>query len=334
MLSRHVRVEDFDAEDWIRIGRILSSASEASDGASRHGGLVLLTEGDRVLKALHTVLGRVEPREVGWPAPLAELSERHGARWVLRVSRAGLATFADRFADRLEPRDDFYGQFLKLFAILAELAEDGALDTYPRDLRTVRIPTERVLARSLDVVCPVGKTLLFAAFDDGDVSTCLALHRGPSGIDRIVGPEQVRRDLGLRSGDWRRDARQLARAVELGVGPLALGCFSQTATWMRLLSDPVPGGWAAAAAAGDIEFHPLAPALAIPLGVDVGRAAYVVARDLAARLGVGSFFTGGSPLRPALDRVKDAVQGDLQRVLGFDPLAVLRALLGASPPEQ
>jgi len=36
-------------------------------------------------------------------------------------------------------------------------------------------------------------------------------------------------------------------------------------------------------------FYPLAPALAIPLGIDIGRVAWAVARDIVERLGASKW---------------------------------------------
>jgi hypothetical protein len=60
--------------------------------------------------------------------------------------------------------------------------------------------------------------------------------------------------------------------------------------------------------------HPVVPALAIPLGLDVGRAALAVVRELTHRF----------------DRVRDRASVDfaLERWLSFSPLAVLREVLG------
>jgi hypothetical protein len=111
------------------------------------------------------------------------------------------------------------------------------------------------------------------------------MRRGSHGFDRVVGPDRIRRDTGLRSGDWRQDYRGVARAAELAVGPLAVGAFAEEHTWIHLIRDRTPGTWAAAVASRDLVFHPIAPALAIPLGIDVGRVAWALARDLADRFG-------------------------------------------------
>ncbi len=325
MLTADVRVEEFDVTDWLALTGLLARAPSPR---GRSGGLFVVLDQGRVAKAWSTVKGRLAPGDAVLSGPLADAAERHGARWAARLERRVVPHVVDGFAVTLTPGDDMFAQAMKFVEVLRELSEAGAVETYPRDFRRLHAK-ERLLRRLVDVLCPVGKTLLFGAFDRGSVSTSVALHRRKDGFDRVVGPATVRREMGLVSGDFSRDARGLARAVELSVGPLALGCFAEVHVFHRLLADATPGAWASAVAAREVVFHPLAPALAIPLGVDVGRAAVAVARDWAGRLGVSSLFGDASPLRPALDRVRDlSGSAEIERRLGFDPVAMLSELFG------
>jgi len=288
MLARDVTVEDFDSGDWIRVGQILRGRQGLGGGRTPpkpSGGLVLIADGARVTKAMHTIDGRVDPDGIAPGTPLEDLARTHRASWVARIHPGVLRLFSSRFGLRLERSDDLESQILKLLTVLRELEDEGALELYPTGLQAIPIPSARTIKLFWDAVCPVGKSLFVAAFDGSDLSTSVAMHRGPRGFDRIVGPERVRRDTGLRSGDWRQNSKGVARAAELAVGPLALGAFAEERTWFRLVRDRTPGTWAAAVAARDIVFHPIAPALAIPLGIDVGRVAWALARDLADRFG-------------------------------------------------
>lgn len=288
MLARDVTVEDFDSEDWIRIGRIVRgerpSAPGASGGAS--GGLLLIADGARIVKLLHTVRGRIPAEGVDPESSLEELARAHGAGWAVRLYPGALRLLSARFAERLERADDFVAQASKLFEVARELEADGAVEVFPSKLGSWPAPSPRAVKLFVDAICPVGKSIVLAALDGHDLTTCVAIHRGRSGFDRIVGPERVRRETGLWSGDWRRNYRGVARAVELAVGPLALGGFAEQRTWSRLVRDRTPGAWAAAVASRDVVFYPMAPALAIPLGIDVGRVAWAMARELADRFGI------------------------------------------------
>ena len=338
MLTPDVRVEDFDVADWVALKTLLgavgarpASGEGAPLGAGR-AGLVVLVSGDRVVKVLSTRDGRIAPSPADAHTPLDELCRARDAAWGIRLERSILLQFSDRWAKRLERQDDLLAQAAKMLAVVRELSREGRVETYPRDVNSLPLPSERLLRGTLDFVCPPGKTLLFGVFEGSEVTTAVALHRGARGFDRIVGPSQFRRELGLVSVDWTTSCRGLARAVELGVGPVALGCFAQASTWRRLPEEG-SGAFARAVAAREIVLHPLAPAIAIPLGVDVGRAAYALARDLAGKLGAVSWLSASS-FRPALDRARELSfdAGDVTRLLGFDPFAVLRALLSGEPP--
>jgi hypothetical protein len=342
MLTPDVRVEDFDVADWIALKTLFGAlgvrqASPADGSAAAlpgavSTGLVVLVSGDRVVKVLSTRDGRIAPNSADAHTPLQDLCRARGAAWGLRLERSILLQFSDRWAKRLERQDDLLAQVSKMLAVVRELSREGRVETHPRDVNALHVPSERLLRGTLDFVCPPGKTLLFGVFEGSEVSTAVALHRGAKGFDRIVGPSQFRRELGLVSVDWTTSCRGLARAVELGVGPVALGCFAQASTWQRLPSEG-SGAFARAVAARDIVLHPLAPAIAIPLGVDVGRAAYALAKDLATKLGAVSWLSTSS-FRPALEKARELSfdGGDIARLLGFDPFAILRQLLSGEVP--
>jgi hypothetical protein len=209
---------------------------------------------------------------------------------------------------------------------LLELAQgelmSRRIELWPRRLRGVPIPSSAVVDGSIDTICPVGRTILVGLFEGGELWTCVALRRAARGFDLILGPDELRLDMGLLAGDWRRDYRHLARVVEDRAGPLALGCYAEVETIRRLEVDATPGAWARAVAVRDVILSPLAPPLAIPIGLDAGRAAFAALRSVAERwdpLGVAA---------PALERVKERLgREDVADVLGFHPLELLRKML-------
>jgi hypothetical protein len=218
--------------------------------------------------------------------------------------------------------------------VLKEQEAIGAVELWPRKFASVPVSTDRLFEKAADAVCSPGKTLLAAAFAGGGLSTCIAARRGDDGFDRIIGPERLRREMGLLSGDWTRDYRHLARAVELSVGPLALGAFAEEATWRRLLSDAAPGSWATAVAVRDVVLHPVAPAIAAALGVDLGRAMLHSARTLARRVGGFDLDAARSLFAPAVGRVLEVVPDELQETLGVDLWGWIRRFAGdESDPE-
>jgi hypothetical protein len=180
-----------------------------------------------------------------------------------------------------------------------------------------------MIDRSIDMVCPPGKTMLIGLFERDDLWTSIALRRSHDGFDMILGPEELRDELGLLSGDFRRDHRHLARAVTDRMGPLSLGCFADHRTFRALEVDARPGAWALAVAVRDVVLTPVPPAMALPLGLDAGRAAFSALRQVANRLDPGGV------LSPAFTMLRDATIGDrsIEELLGFHPLELLRKLL-------
>jgi len=341
VLTRDVRLEGFTTSDWVRLGEVLrppvQQAREHEPGVvmprPRHsgprGGVIAVTAAGRLRKLLSTRRGRLDPVVEPWPSPLAELAQRHRARWAIELENGALDELMDRFADRLRPELDFAAQALEFVASLRELEAEGKVKLWPPQLDQWPLPSERILLRAIEAFCPDGKAIMLGVFSLGEVATCLVMRRRGAGFDLIVGPDELRDEMGLVSGDWTRDYRHLARAAERRVAPIALGCFGELSTFQGLAASSSPGAWAAAVAARDIILSPVMPGVAIPLGIDAGRAAVLAMRELAVRLGAGSFIEQAAARYPALERVRELYSGeiDLKELLGFDLLSVLRKLL-------
>ncbi len=356
MLTRDVRLEGFDTDDWVRLAEVfraprfpreredpsrqgepppaVAEAREPEPGRRGRGGVVVVTTGARLRKLISTESGRLAIREQPWPEPLPDLAERHGARWAAELQTGALEELMDRLAERVRREHDALAQLLLFVAILRELEAEGKLRVWPWKLAAWPVPHHRVVVRVLDALCPDGKAIAFGAFERGEVFTALVLRRKGEAFDLVLGPAELRREMGLISGDWRRDYRHLARAAEARAAPLAIGCYGEVDTLRRLVHHPSPGAWAAAVAARDVIVSPATPAVALPLGVDVGRAAFIAVRDLAERVGAAGWFGPDSPLSPMLARVREAtgVERDVKELLGFDPMVLLRRLFSRDEP--
>ena len=81
-----------------------------------------------------------------------------------------------------------------------------------------------------------------SSIDEG-LWTSFVARRREGAFDVIAGPDELRPALGLLSGDWRRDYRHLARAVEDRYAPLGLGCFAEVTRFRALQTDARPGAW-------------------------------------------------------------------------------------------
>lgn len=328
MLSADVRFEGFTATDWTRVLSLFRPrrlASEQREPTRPRGGVVAVHAAGKLQKLVHTEVGRLRLDEAQrmFPCSAEPLARAHHASWGLILEAGTLEAIMDRFAERTRRGDDVTAQTITLAQAAREELAAGRIDLWPFRLRGVPIPSPSMVRGSLDSVCPVNRTMVVGLFESGELWTSIALRRGPRGVNLILGPDEVRGDMGLLAGDWRRDYRHLSRAIEERSGPLAFGCYAEVSTLRKLEVDPNPGAWARAAALRDIILSPLPAPLAIPLGIDAGRAAWSALRVVAERLdpvGVVS---------PAMAALRDLTTGDrdVKDVLGFHPLDLLRTLL-------
>jgi len=328
VLSADVRLEGFTTTDWTRVLSLFRPrrASGAPRDPDRpRGGVVAVHAGQKVIKLVHTEVGRLrlDDAQRDFPISAEELASRHHASWGASLEAGTLERIMDTFGARARRGDDITAQLISLFQIAREELHAGNLDVWPRRLSGMPIPSPGMVRGTLDTVCPVGRTLLVGLFEEGELWTSIALRRGHAGFDLVLGPDEVRGDMGLLAGDWQRDYRHLSRAIEDRVGPLSLGCFAEAATLRKLEVDPSPGAWARAAAVRDLILSPVPAALAIPLGVDAGRAALSALRSVAERIDpIGV-------VGPSFQALRDLTMGDrdVTSLFGFHPLELLRRLL-------
>lgn len=332
MLSPDVRFEDFTHQQWMRLFEVFRP--EATDGRADRaraasvaeselpqGGIVAVTTGTTLRKLVSTRTGRIDPSAQPWPEPLSALALRHGARWAVEFSAFALDELMERFGERLARGQDYLTQILEFVRILRELEVERALVVYPTKISDWPIPSERAVLRAFDLLCAPGKCAVLGVFESGELATCLVARRGTRGFDRVIGPDGLVHEMGLLSGDFRRDHRHLAAAVEKEIGPVSVGCYGEISTFKRLSSGDEAGAWARAVAAQDVIVSPVTPALALPLGVDAGRAAFRELRTLANRFGAGHWFSSQSPIAEALGKLERPawLDQDVRDFLGFDP---------------
>lgn len=334
MLSPDVRVTGFSAEEWLRLAELFRAPPKSSVAAPEaRGGVVAVTTEGRLRKLVATRSGRIDLNGQPWPVPLAELARRNDARWAVELTTGSLERLADRYGSRLRRSDTYLSQMLALLQVLRELETEGGIQLWPWPIAEWPIPTERAVVRVLDALCPSGRAAVIGVFERGELYTCVAARRGKLGFDALFGPGELRDEMGLLSGDWQRDYRFLAQSAERALGPLALGCFGELYTFQELAKSSAPGAWAAAVAARDIILSPVSPALALPLGLDAGRALWSSMRGVADRFGatewLGALGARGS-WSPTLERGFSLFEADVKAWLGFDPLRLLTRLL--APP--
>jgi len=342
VLTPDVRFEGWTTQDWIRFVRLWQPRATPDREATRpRGGVIVVHEDGQVLKLLHTKQGRLDPAATtplpeqadaralalrnGQPAALAQVAKAHHASWVLAMRLGALDEVMERFGARARRGDDLTAQALQLVTIVRELIAEGAIASWPQRLRGLPVPTPHVVRRTMDALCPDGHAMALGLFDAEGLWVSFVARRRQGAFDVIAGPDELRPALGLLSGDWRRDYRHLVRAVEDRYAPLALGCFAEVTRFRALQTDGRPGAWTRAVAVRDVVLAPMPVAVGVGLGVDGTRYALRGLRVLTERI------TPLHALGPLVDaaraRVAKATGKDVGALLGFDPMAALRALL-------
>jgi hypothetical protein len=330
VFTRDVSLEGFTHEQWARLGDVFRPLDRPDHTAIRdaegpEGGVVAVTTGSTLRKVVSTRRGRIDVREQPWPESLEALAARHGARWAAEIATGALDELMDRFGERLSPGQDYLAQLLEGLAIARELEAERLIALWPFRIADWPVPSERAVGRALDLLCASDKSLVLGVFDQGELATCLVARRRGGGFDRLVGPDELSRELGLLSGDFRRDQRHLAAAVERRIGKIAVGCYGELRTFRELAGAREPGAWARAVAAQDIVISPWMPAVALPLGIDAGRAVFREIYELASRFGAGHFLSREGPFAQAFfarDR-PTWLNDDVREFLGFDPWDLL-----------
>jgi hypothetical protein len=330
MLTPDVRFEGWTTETWTRFLHLWKPRATPDRERDRpRGGVIAIFEGrgeeSRLRKLLHTRTGRLDPRG-RWPMTLPELAELHHTSWALSAERGALEEVMERFGARLKRNDDLTRQTLLVVEIAIEMISEGAIERWPKRLQGFPPPSEAMVHRALDSLCPDGHAMVLGLFRYGELWTAAVARRRGNAFDVIAGPEDIRIRMGLISGDWRRDYRHVSRAVEEQYAPVAMGCFAEVDRFRELQVDARPGAWGRAAVVRDIICSPMPVGIRLALGADGARFAFESFRAIAGRSDTLRRF---EPLMAEARRRLGNVAGDrdVSSTLGFDPLAALRALL-------
>ncbi|MGZ3452634.1 MAG: hypothetical protein ACXVEF_23700 [Polyangiales bacterium] len=324
-----MRFEGWTPQDWSRFLSIFRAAPQTEPLAEDEprGGLVIVHDGGRIRKALHTLDGRVDPHTISWPEDLATIAEERRVRFIWTFHSGALDELMERFGARVHRGDDVLNQALIFAAVFRELIAEGAIRSWPRKLEGVPIPTRPVVDRAIDAVVPAGKALVLALYEDRELWTSIVLRRStetPARFDLIAGPLQLRRETGLVSGEFRRDARHLVAAIEALYAPVAVALHAEVATFRRLITSAQPGDWARAVGLRDVVLSPLPPVLALPLGLDATRGAYDLASRAAKQIDPIGIV---QPLLRLVNRALPELPPTGGASPGFNPLELLRRAL-------
>lgn len=279
MLDADVRFEGFDSEDWTRLVELMRTRS----GSEAEPGLLLVHDGTRVVKVLRTV-GQAQTRPSDpWRPALDQLARNERVGWVVALDSGALEAWMSAIGARVGREHDAIDQLLIAWDEARRLALEGRLETWPASAGTLPVPSKNVVLAGLSLVCPPRESLLVAVWDRETLWTSVALRRSERGFDRIIGPDGMRADVEAVGPKpdvmWRR----LISLVESRCGPVGLGIGADRSTWTQVMGASEAGSWAKAVATGKVKVEPLARGLALPLAVDVSRAALGVLRTAVGR---------------------------------------------------
>lgn len=307
------RVEGFEPIHWKHWGDAL--ARSGPHGTPQRG-LILVTEGgERLLRAVCSLRGPLDPKTVRFPCSLAQLASEHGCRWVMQVSRKDLLSLRNV---RWSRGQDYLDRLLALWRALQDLQAEGRLASWPHSLDAWPALVD-LAPQGLGSLCPDDHAAVVAIWRGSHVSTLLAFRRRRGRIDRIVGPGVLQPAMGLVSGDWTRDYRYLSQAVERVLGQLGLGFFAQESAVRELTQRGDAADWARAVAARDVIVSPMSAGLAVSLGLDLGRSTLRKARDLMSAWGVGTRVL--TEFRGLFE--PEAPRPDLRDLVGIDAFSLL-----------
>ncbi|WP_394834028.1 hypothetical protein LVJ94_46740 [Pendulispora rubella] len=331
MLTADVRFEGWKTEDWSRFLDLWKprAVKVEAEPTRPRGGVIAIVEKDTVVKLIHTAKGRIAPPPPpapdGPPFSLAELAGSQHASWGIAAERGALDEVMERFGARARRGDDITQQALLLVTIVREMIREGGIESWPRRLHGVPVPTAPMIDRTIGSICADGHTIALGMFKDEELWTAFVARRRGRGFDVLAGPDELRPAMGVLSGEWRRDYRHLVRAVEDHYGPLSLGFFAEVERFRELQIDPRPGAWGRAVALRDVVVTPIPSAVGLALGVDVSRYALEGLRNFTQR--IGWFDPVVQSLRKRLGSAATGADVTVSGTLGFDPMAALRALL-------
>lgn len=309
---------------------------EGAKRAKPDGSLVVVVsrEGE-LLKAFHTVRGRVRDLTLGAPTPdapfgpLEGLPERYDARRVVAMREGTLAELFERASTRMHREDDYLTQWLHIARAIREELDAGRLAVHPRPLVAIPIPSSALVHRTLDTILPDDHAFVLAVWREHALHTAIAVRRRAGQIDWIAGPDELLAWTGPLGGDWRRDHRVLEEAVAAHVAPVHLGLYGDLRSIRRLLRSRQAGAWVKAVLARDVILHPVPPYVAVALGADAARRVARKSTDLLGSLDpVQRLAPMFSVLRGRILEVASVTQ-----TLGFDPLKLLAQFLEREDPD-
>ena len=276
MLSPDVRIVDIDGAHWANL-----LALGRRPGGRRGGWLLVFVDGKRVVRAIHTRDGAVDPAAVAWRGPgtpLEPIRRAHDAGRIVVVDEGGLAALFERAESLLGPGQDYVEQLLNVMRAVRLKNGDG-LWIEPRTLSRFPIPSYAAVQHTFDRLWPDGRTLVFYVVDEANdgVHCSLILGKQRGDIELVTTHMAIAGEAHIGK-DWRhRGYKDVLAAVRERFGPAHLGVFLDVAGLERIGRGP-RGALAREIARRHVVVEPAPAWLLTVIG---GTAAYGVAESAA-----------------------------------------------------
>lgn len=310
MISEDFAFFGFDESSWNRLVSLVVGAKEP------RGVVVVVVNGAGVaIRGFHTRCGSLDPTTLPPAGDLEALCDAMEADACIVIRDRATEDFADYLADPLDPERDLVARITQFVRVLRELGNGRWVRIWPNPFPDLRLAAAPAARSATDLLLPDGRCAVLGIFDQGALWTGAVLRRNDGQFDVFAGPVAMRDWTGTLGGDWKRDHRVLARAVERKLGAVQVGLFMERKTAVRLLQDRSPGGWALAFAARELLVYPLPAFASAALGLDVLRGTAQLALQVFEGIepeemasiaqGFWKGFTDGRGLEGLLDGVRE-----------------------------
>ncbi len=219
MLAEDVRFVDVDESHW---RRLLDLVSDDFRHRTRKAILLLIVEGDRIVKAIHSRQGTLKGYATVLTSNLEALAAREKVDVVWVVERGAIPELFGRADARWDPHRPYFDTLFDVARGFTEIYGDRIRRHPPLALPTV--PPEH-LGHAIEWAIPDDRTYLFYVFSDPKtVWTSLVLRKRKGEVDLVTTHDTLVRD-GFAITDWRADVPRLLAAIGRKWGSPFAGLF-------------------------------------------------------------------------------------------------------------
>lgn len=262
MLSKDVVIQDLDQRGWANLismvdrdtqYRILGEERKQKPPRTR---IIIVHQGDRLLKAWHTNKGSITEGFAWNPTMKPEdIAKREGVDRVIMVKHGAIGEIYGKFQAKTRPDDDYVKQLFCIYeAIRTEIGE-GLKFSRDVKLPAIGYDTARQLAK---MFVPENCTVVLYIFEGSTVwASAIAGIDSDHSADMLTSHDALVAD-GFGFFDWRRDYKNFLKAIAGRFRRPGIGIFVDVKSAARIMKSKTPmSAIAAAQKANDLILDPL-----------------------------------------------------------------------------